>query len=61
MWGYIERIVCSVLAKTQGRKEGLQSGKTGIFECLEGRHCKRKRNYLELSQDVQSELLEEIK
>lgn len=61
MWGYIKRIVCSVLAKMQGRKDDLQSGKTGSLGCLKGRHHRRKRNYLELSQDAQLESLEEIK
>lgn len=61
MCGYIKRIVCAILAKTQGRKDDLQGGKTSIFGCLKGRHCRRKGNYLEPSQDVQLESLEEIK
>lgn len=61
MWGYIKRIVCSILAKMQGRKDDLQSSKTGIFGCLKGTHCRRKGNYLELSQDVQLESAEGIK
>lgn len=61
MWGYVKGIACSIMAKMQGRKDDLQSGQTDIFGCLKERQCRKKGNYLKLSQDVKLESVEGIK
>lgn len=52
MCGYIKRTVSSILAKIQEKRGDLQHGKTNISRCPEGKYCRRKRNNLELSQEV---------
>lgn len=61
MCRYLKRIVCSILAKMQKKMDDLQHGKTDISRCLKGKHCRRKRSYFEMSQEVHLDSLGGIK
>lgn len=60
MWGSIQIIVNSVVAKMRGRQADLWRHKS-ITGCPEGRYCWRKVNYLEFSQGVKLGSVERIK
>lgn len=45
----------------QEKKDDQQHGKTDISRCLKGKHCRRKKNYFELSQEVHLDSIGGIK